>query len=196
MKKINQNGFSAIGLFLVIGVLTLIGIVGWFVYDKQKTKTPINTTGSTFNNTNQTSPDSKKVLKIPELGIQLSLSDKVQDATYAITSKREIGISSKALESYGPKCRAATGNVAVITTFTDPKANDVVGPGPEGMTNIEFYPDAVLIDNVYYVLNSGGIASFPCTNDEAASSNPSSDFSLARQIVKEGFKETKIEKID
>ncbi len=45
--KHNQSGFHVIELVIVIIVISVLGLIGWFVYDRQKTKTTITETAPT-----------------------------------------------------------------------------------------------------------------------------------------------------
>lgn len=51
MKKINNNGFGVLGIFLIVVILGLVGGVGWLVYDKQNSKKEV-TVNQQINNVN------------------------------------------------------------------------------------------------------------------------------------------------
>ncbi len=38
MKKLNQKGFGVVEGLLIVVVVALVGVVGWLVYDRQKTE--------------------------------------------------------------------------------------------------------------------------------------------------------------
>lgn len=90
--KPNQKGFSVLELFIVIVVLGLLGTVGWFIYDRQKSETgstdeaqtnqqeqSIKDTESTPQTTAQP-PVDEGFYEINEWGIKIALHgyDKVQ----------------------------------------------------------------------------------------------------------------------
>lgn len=45
--KVDQKGFSVIEIFILVAVVGLLGVVGWLVYDRQKSKVDNNVTSQT-----------------------------------------------------------------------------------------------------------------------------------------------------
>jgi hypothetical protein len=81
----NESGFSAIEAVVVLVIVVLIGTVGWLVYkNHHKTTTPVITTYvSKAKKTTITSPASTTIVKIPDLGIEVSVPTSINDLTYA-----------------------------------------------------------------------------------------------------------------
>lgn len=127
MNKINKNesGFSAVELILVTAIVVLIGVVGWIVYKNyHKTTAATSTTKSatstspsitTTPTTNSATPD---LIKIPQLGIEISVPASLEDLTYATGAENSFGsgttgtgawLSTKALAAADANCTASTG---------------------------------------------------------------------------------------
>lgn len=189
----NQNGFGIIGVLLVIVVLAAVGGAGYMVYSSQSKKAA--SSNSTSVDSSKKSDDKKVnyavngVLKIPELGIKLNMGDGAKDATYALASDGSVGISTKSLEAFASSCQASKKNVAMISTFKDKDGEDFFASG----TNIENFPDAVLINGTYYALNFSPITQSPC--DDAQLSKPNDKFTETALKAQEGFSNTTIEKL-
>jgi hypothetical protein len=94
MSKIqkSEQGFSSVEAMLILVIIVLIGIIGWFVYKDHQTAT--NTTKTNVTATNNHGPSTKtttvkaaianqNVVKIPELGIELAVPDSIKDLVYA-----------------------------------------------------------------------------------------------------------------
>jgi len=129
MNKLKQNesGFSAVEVILVLVIIVLLGVVGWFVYKNQKkTTTPSTTNTSTTKPTSTTAtptststqPKDQNVIKLQELGIQITVPDTLKDLTY--TSKKLTGneypestlayFSTQALTAKASACSSSGGN--------------------------------------------------------------------------------------
>lgn len=102
ISNANQRGFGTLViLFAVVAVMALTGI-GWTVYQHNRTKEASAVTGNNQQATNpeptQTTPaPSQNIIKIPELGIQITVPDSIKDLTYRIsTGKLKDGRESTA----------------------------------------------------------------------------------------------------
>ncbi|MEI7683174.1 MAG: hypothetical protein WCJ24_02650 [Candidatus Saccharibacteria bacterium] len=79
--KNNQSGFGALELILIIVVVGLLGLVGWYVFNKNNSKTT-NKIGSAQK---QAASDvSSPYLEIKELSVKLKLTNSTEDMTYHI----------------------------------------------------------------------------------------------------------------
>ena len=85
LKK-NETGFSAVEIILVLVIIVLLGVVGWFVYKNQKKTIPsptttANTTASTPAKTTTTTPTTPVTdpnagyLVIKEWGVKIKMKD-------------------------------------------------------------------------------------------------------------------------
>lgn len=89
MRKIDQRGFSALEVILIVVIVCLFGGIGWYVWG-------INQTGSSNNNTSTTSTTEKtNTLTIKEWGVKLTDPEIPSDATYKIvTNNKYLGPSA------------------------------------------------------------------------------------------------------
>jgi len=131
MNKLKQNesGFSAVEVVLVLIIVVLLGVVGWFVYKNQKktspstttttsTTTPTSTKTTTTPAPISTQPKDQNVVKLQELGIQITVPDTLKDLTYS--SKKSTGneysdstlayFSTQALTAKDSRCSSSGGN--------------------------------------------------------------------------------------
>lgn len=86
MKTLNKNqsGFSVIEIFVATAIVAVIGIVGWFVYQNNRTQPTdaAQNNGQATPQSNKTDQEANNVIKIPELGIQITVPDSIKDLTY------------------------------------------------------------------------------------------------------------------
>jgi hypothetical protein len=59
MKRLNENGFSAVEIVLIIAVIGLVGVSGWLFVDRQKDKPSDSTTSSQPENNKSTESTTK-----------------------------------------------------------------------------------------------------------------------------------------
>jgi len=82
----NEQGFSALMLILALVVAGLIAGIGWYVWQQQDKDQSTDTTSQQQNTNPQTAQPEEKakanVVKISELGIQLTVSDSLQDLQF------------------------------------------------------------------------------------------------------------------
>lgn len=126
LKKLNQNGFSAVEAILILIILGILGFTGWFVYHSQNaadktysstdTSTapkPTKTTAKTPTKPKAEAP-AQSYLTFTEWGVKLPLSGALADARYEdITSAYSFPYS--------------TMQVIVPATVTDTCKGAVVG---------------------------------------------------------------------
>ena len=56
----NQKGYSAVGVLLLLGVVVIVGVVGWFVWsNKSKSNVDITPASITNNTSDKSAPDAK-----------------------------------------------------------------------------------------------------------------------------------------
>ncbi|MET0779825.1 MAG: hypothetical protein ABWY71_03240 [Candidatus Saccharimonadales bacterium] len=118
MKIKNTAGFSAVEGLVILGVVVLIGLAGWFIVSsKHKDKTPApNTTSSTNDDSANTTTGDTKYLEIKEWGVKFALTTDTADAYYD-TSKTTpldaMSLRSHSLDSESD-CTTAPQSVAAI----------------------------------------------------------------------------------
>lgn len=127
MGKINKNqlGFGTVEIILVVVIIGLLGAVGWFVYDKNKTETtPASstvTTPTTTPTTETTTPtDTTKYLVVKEWGVKIPLSSDVSGLYYEISTNKVGSFRTTGLDKLGTKgCKS---NSIIVARG---KANDI-----------------------------------------------------------------------
>jgi len=82
-----QSGFSIVEALIVVVVIGIIGTSSWFVYQHNRVKTtnaaaggtPPSSQQSTTTTTTPPPANNQTVIKIPELGIQITVPDDMKD---------------------------------------------------------------------------------------------------------------------
>lgn len=115
--KNNQSGFTIVESLLVIIIIILICFVGWFIYHTDhKTKSTATTTATSARSSDKSaSPSTTSVVKIPELGIEITVPNSLKDLIYTASSPTTVngensiavGFSTPQLAAADPGCTAA-----------------------------------------------------------------------------------------
>lgn len=84
-----QAGFNIVELLVIVVAVGVIGAGGWFIYQHNRVKltgaaTGTQPTNQSTNPANTTPAPATTVVKIPELGIQLTVPDSIKDLTYKV----------------------------------------------------------------------------------------------------------------
>lgn len=165
MNKINQTGFSAVVILLVLLLLTAVSITGYFVYSAQNKETskvtvaPESSKDSTApavapeSSKDSTAPatqqDTQKYLVIKEWGVKIPLTDEIRDAYY-VYEKNEGGdgvfLSTRAIAAKYSDCGAENTSLFSYGRFTNPNKYDEL----TGKKLSELYPNAPKIAGYYY----------------------------------------------
>ncbi len=140
--KINQKGFSVVEILIIIVVVGLLGVVGWFVYDRQKDKTSdtSNTQASTMQKDEASKQETKKAdpnegyLVVKEWGVRFKTPSGLSDVRYAIHDDtvaifaKPTGSNLQYVSDYekyeDSNFRHATGVLYRSTSATKPFAGD------------------------------------------------------------------------
>lgn len=89
-----QTGFSIVEAVVVLVVVGVIGTAGWFVYQHNRVKvtnaaagTQTTTQGTNQNtNTTPTTTSNQTVVKVSELGIQITVPNDIKDLIYQVST--------------------------------------------------------------------------------------------------------------
>lgn len=190
----NKAGFGIVVILLIVLVAGLLGGVGWFVYQNNKTVST-SATGNVSQNTGD-QPVTKEpeptaaYLDIKEWGMALPLSDGIKDAYYVVGTgfpKNSDGLPSGVFvslqsldhESCDPNSNNIGGSGAVGAILRVPK--DYKDPVSPNQLYTEKYPNGVVSGNYYYAYQSWAATS-ECQNREGVSSADASFASAARGL--------------
>jgi hypothetical protein len=87
-----QSGFSIVEAVLAILVIGAMAAAGVFVYQHNQAKVtdaaPHPNSSSSQQTTTTTPTPTQNVIKIPELGIQITVPDSIKDLTYKVTTAK------------------------------------------------------------------------------------------------------------
>jgi len=151
MKR-DQKGFGAVEGMLLVIIVLLVGFIGYYVYHTK------NNTNSSYNNAasanNSTPATNSSLLKIPELGIQLSLPTELKGLTYQKHGDY-VDFYMPDLNSLAKTCKEGQ-EPMVINEWT--KLNGQFQDGP-GMGLIKQFDS-------FYIAANGGPNGRTCSNDK------------------------------
>lgn len=125
----NQKGFSAVMVVLVLVIVGLIGTIGWLVYQKGQDTKP-QSSASTEKEQSADTPDNsdnevvkqENIIKLPELGIQITVPDSIKDLQYFIEKQTDYRgqevvyarLSTKTIAAQDSNCNAESSAIGVI----------------------------------------------------------------------------------
>jgi hypothetical protein len=160
--KTNQNGFSAIDIILVIVALGAIGAAVYFaVFHKPA---PVTKT-VTVTKTVPTTTTAANVLKIPELGVQITLPETMSKVSYSYESQSTVpgqyGLSDAALVAQDPSCTSSNSPLGTIWISDTKLGGSHAGIGGSQLLSNGKYlnvidPSGVVCNDV---MDDGGIES-------------------------------------
>lgn len=113
----NQKGFSVVEVILVIVIVGLLAVVGWFVYNRSNDKGPSSvtntqTSATTPSNTT-TKTDLSKYLVIKEWAVKIPLNSDVAGLTYTIGSNNVATFRTNALDDASMENCGGSNSIAV-----------------------------------------------------------------------------------
>jgi hypothetical protein len=118
-----QNGFSVVEALLILVIVGILVGTGWYVWNsKNETDKVLNDTDKTSSTQANTSVNNSlkdNIVKIPELGIQLTTPESLKDMIYVPGDKSNLSneqkieavgfISTKILKEEEPTCTTSEG---------------------------------------------------------------------------------------
>lgn len=180
MRKLDQKGFGFFYWLLILLLLILLILASWYVYKNQQKKKQSASSSQQQQSTQPANqPEEKKYLKIPEMGLKVELSEKIEDAYYAMHPDGWAYMSVKSLDKYaGCKANAETGMAAIASAKV---GDDNFG---EPYTEAQLKAKGTKIGEKYYWIDLG---QYDCTAD-ANGENGDPNF----EIVRSAFTKAKI----
>lgn len=161
MKK--NLGFGIVGIIIIIMAILLLGIVAWRVFERNRPAQPQKSEApSTTENANSNS-SAKKVFKIPELGVEFEIKDRVSPL-YSVAHKdwggtpyTSITFSTQQVADKDPDCSfsqdSESRNFALLSVFVYDSTNDLAKIEP-GITSNNIAPaDGYVVINgrIYHI---------------------------------------------
>lgn len=151
MKKY-QKGFGLIETLLILILVTLLGFVGWYVWNSQD-KNKDNTNQSANSSAIQSDNKNTSAFKIKELGIQFKLPDELKELIYA-THDNTVSFYMPDLNKLAPSCDKDTTVIAInVWSKGSGKYEDVPGMG------------LVKQFNNFYIAREGGPSGLICSDE-------------------------------
>lgn len=176
----DEAGFSAVEGLLVLIIVLLVGFIGYYVWHTNK---QANSSYNSASKVAESTPATKKstpapatdYLKIPEFGVEISLTANTKDAYYTIRSDDPAvaDLSTHSLTALDAECAASASSTAAVSYFTDPNAQIMTG------TYAQRYPNAAHIGDRYFYIEPGNGPCSGKSNVEALQLTQRDDFSKA-----------------
>lgn len=162
-----QKGFSVVEAVIIILVVAVLGLGGWYVWSRSKNDSAKNKDTSTSSQASQ----SQAYLDIKEWKIRLPLSSTTADAYYVVNTSSQdddvqpntVWLGVKSLDAVCPAANANTGGKPLAgLSRTLPSDTDPVS----GDTYQKKYPDGTTLDGYYYGY-ADWVTKSPCTTDSS-----------------------------
>lgn len=197
----NQRGASILIVILAIVIVGIIAIAGLLIYSKKVNPTKNATADVTDSaklkgdpKTKQVEPEpatemNKNIVKIPELGIQLTVPDSIKDLTYKAYTGSEVEgrsasaarFSTASLTQLDSKCEPEAMPLGSISTIQGQYPGD-----PKDANNIDKYGLLYKQFSAFYVIVGGPQEGCSTNNKDAlsAQSTYKSEFTAAQSTIK------------
>ena len=155
MRKINQQGFSAVETLLIILIMIVIGFAGWYIGNANKDKNS-NTNAKQTASSATTTPK-QEVFKIPELGVQFPLPNDLKELTYKAQSSSEANsqiLTTPEFSALAQKCGGDISEIGFANLFKK-TGTYITGPA-EGELGVLKQFDG------YYITGGDPLYGLPC----------------------------------
>lgn len=173
----NQSGSGLVAVVLGCAAVIILGTVGWSVYQHNRTEPAHASTTSTQTSSKQpkknksTTPATQVTIRIPELGIQITVPAFIQDLTYrtSIVTLRDGNkatlamFSTKALAALDSSCGTSFGPLGSLE-----KANGQYPTQNQDPTNVLDYGQLVKQFPTFYI--AAGYPNAACSLPASAGS--------------------------
>lgn len=177
-RKIEQRGFGAIQILLILAVAGVIASAAWLTYSRyqiaHQTKSTSNAARSALANSTTTKTQAitqqptanQNIMKLPELGIQMTIPNDIKDLTYQLSTvtlrngkQATLAMfSTKTLTTLDSKCDARSGPLGslyrVDGQYPDFSSGSVPGAPIDYGALVKQYP-------TFYI--SAGAPNAPCS---------------------------------
>lgn len=171
---LNQNGFAPSLVLLALAVITLIALIGVYVYQRQQEDKPMSVTQQSTPSDStkkqaQADTAATQDLKIPELGIVLPVSSDLKGVSYTLSSNdgSTVGLTTAAFLNAGTRCIAANELVATFSiVYVVKRAGQYT---PAQADELPFETFAKQFDGFYLTtgVSDGGLGSI-CDDNKAS----------------------------
>lgn len=191
-RQKRQSGFSILGIVVAVVAVAAIGTAGWFVYQHNKVKLTGATGGTQTTNQGgqQQTPPATTAVKVPELGIQITVPDSIKDLTYQVSTVKLSPngnqatlamFSTKALTALDANCGVSSGALGSLE-----RASGQYPTQAEDETNVLDYGQLLKQFPTFYI--SVGYPQAACsTAATAGSASAAASNEAARNTAKQAF---------
>ncbi|MEO7364128.1 MAG: hypothetical protein ABIV43_01320 [Candidatus Saccharimonadales bacterium] len=167
-NRVNQKGFGTIELLLVSIMILLVGFIGFYVYNTQKSTDKLNQAATTnVPNAKKSATDSSSIsqptpaadyLTIKQWGVRMKLSAAIKDAIYILGhdgSQTDVfaGLSTSSLTQLEPYCGPDKTSVGALVRQTTAEHNTNASSSEAGSITNPVY-DLQVGDHYYAYIHA------------------------------------------
>lgn len=171
-RAYKQSGFTLLEVLAVVAVVAVVGAAGWFVYQHNRLQIGNAATGTAGQQETTTPPSATTVVKISELGVQITVANDIKDLTYTVKTNTLKGgtqattayFSTKALAALDKNCDAGVNTPLGTLQRVD-------GQYPTDPTAASDYGTLVKQFPTFYI--SEGYPNGSCTSNASAAASAS-----------------------
>lgn len=176
----NNKGFTLVEVLLLIVVLILVGGLGYLGYKQVNKKSSTSTSTTTATTTKTTTPattptPNQNIVKIPELGIQITVPDSIKDLTYKAENMDGVeytSFSTTTVTNLDAACSATNGAIGRLSK-TSGQYSSIGTNGESGSLVKQF--------STFYILFSSPQST--CSMDDNIQSQVTQDLAVLRSSL-------------